>query len=54
MLTYLFAALVFLAATAALALGAILHRRPLQGSCGGLSSTGSCSLCGGKPEQCKK
>ena len=38
MLTYLLAALVFIAAAAALSLGAIFRGKPLRGSCGGLSA----------------
>ncbi|MCB1671726.1 MAG: (Na+)-NQR maturation NqrM [Gammaproteobacteria bacterium] len=44
-------------AVTGLSIGVIMGRKPLQGSCGGLSSfgeAGPCELCGGKPEKCKE
>ena len=42
-------------AVAGLAVGVMMGRKPLQGSCGGLNNfgeAGPCALCGGKPEKC--
>ncbi len=40
---------------AAMAVGVILGRKPIQGSCGGLAALGidgECEICGGRPEDC--
>ena len=36
-----------------MSIGIIFNRRPLSGSCGGLSSDGNCSICGNSPEKCE-
>jgi|TARA_B100001750_G_C15262646_1_gene473473 hypothetical protein len=35
-----------------MSIGVILKNKPLQGSCGGLSQEGECSICGGDPDKC--
>ncbi len=35
-----------------MSIGVILKNKPLQGSCGGLSLEGECSICGGDPDKC--
>lgn len=40
---------------AAMAVGVMLGRKPIKGSCGGLGAAGvegGCDVCGGKPERC--
>ncbi|MDO5653917.1 MAG: (Na+)-NQR maturation NqrM [Brachymonas sp.] len=52
---FLLAALAFLLAFTALALGLLLRGKPLQGSCGGtarLMGDEKCSVCGGNPAAC--
>jgi len=39
-------------AIAGMAVGVIFDKRPLSGSCGSLSTTGDCSICGGEQEKC--
>ena len=36
-----------------MSIGVIFNRKPLSGSCGGLSSNGTCSICGNDPEKCE-
>lgn len=46
---------VMLLAVGGLAIGVMLGRKPLAGSCGGIASLGiekQCSLCGGNPQKC--
>lgn len=52
LLSFVAIALVF----GALSIGVIMGRKPIQGSCGGLSNQqgGSCDVCGGKPEDCQE
>ena len=41
----------------AMAIGVILGRNPISGSCGGMKALGmdvSCEVCGGDPDVCKK
>ncbi len=40
---------------AAMAIGVMFGRRPITGSCGGLSASGlaECEICGGDPARCK-
>ena len=45
--------LVLIIAIAGMSVGVIFNRKPLSGSCGGLSSTGSCSICGNNTEKCE-
>ena len=40
---------------AAMAIGVLLGRTPIKGSCGGMGALGidtSCDLCGGDPQRC--
>jgi uncharacterized protein len=41
---------------AVMAIGVLLGRKPLKGSCGGVGARGlsGCELCGGDPEQCER
>ena len=36
-----------------MSIGVIFNRKPLTGSCGGLSSEGTCSICGNDPNKCE-
>lgn len=51
------ALVVFLLFFAAMALGLILRKKPLQGSCGGVAALmgdKQCQFCGDDPSQCEK
>jgi hypothetical protein len=37
---------------AAMALGVLLGRPPIKGSCGGVGADGACPVCGGQPALC--
>ncbi len=39
---------VFLLAVAAMAVGVMIGRPPIKGSCGGLGSSGACEICTGR------
>ena len=45
--------LILIIAITGMSVGVIFNRKPLSGSCGGLSSTGSCSICGNNTEKCE-
>jgi len=47
-LTFLF----FLLIISAMSVGVMFGRKPIQGTCGGLNTSGSCEICGGIPEKC--
>lgn len=50
------ALVVFLLFFAAMSLGLILRKKPLQGSCGGVAALmgdKECQFCGGDPSQCQ-
>ena len=40
-------------AIASMSIGVIFNRKPLSGSCGGISPDGVCSTCGGDKEKCE-
>lgn len=49
-----FAALMFV--VIAMSVGVLLGRKPIKGSCGGMSALGmdtACDICGGKPSECE-
>ena len=48
-----FGILILVLAIAGMSIGVIFNRKPLTGSCGNLSSSGSCSLCGNDEEKCE-
>lgn len=55
LLTISLALLTFLLVGAGMAVGVIMGRPPLKGSCGGLGNDGKCGLCGrtaSEVEQC--
>ncbi|CBV42105.1 (Na+)-NQR maturation NqrM [Halomonas elongata] len=57
MSTFLVVLALMLVIVAAMAVGVILGRRPIQGSCGGLNNLGlkeGCEVCGGKDEVCEE
>ena len=57
-MTVLLLAFVFmLFIVVAMAVGVLLGRKPISGSCGGLSAIGmksACDVCGGKDDICEK
>ena len=55
MTLYLISALVIGLVIAAMAVGVMLGRPPIKGSCGGIGALGidqSCEICGGDPRRC--
>ncbi len=57
MTTYLMVFAFFLLIMAAMAVGVIMGRRPIAGTCGGLNRLGlkeGCEVCGGKDEVCEE
>ncbi len=57
MTTFLLALLVLAAAMTIMAVGVIMGRKPIAGSCGGLSAIGmkeSCDVCGGNDDKCRE
>lgn len=57
MATILLAILVMLLAVAAMAVGVMLGRKPIKGSCGGMSAmmgNPECPLCGGDVAKCEE
>lgn len=56
MLTAILAFLVMAALVAAMAIGVLLGREPIKGSCGGMAALGidtECEICGGNPQLCE-
>ncbi|SEK50806.1 (Na+)-NQR maturation NqrM [Halomonas daqiaonensis] len=57
MTTYLMVFAFFLLIMAAMAVGVIMGRKPIAGTCGGLNNLGlkeGCDVCGGKDEVCEE
>lgn len=57
MTTVLIAFFIILLVVCIMSIGVLMGRKPLKGSCGGLSSLGlkeSCDICGGNDEACEK
>jgi len=56
-MTWLLVFVVMLLVVLAMAIGVIMGRRPIAGSCGGLATLGvdreHCPICGGDPEKCE-
>ena len=45
--------IILIIAVAGMSVGVIFNRKPISGSCGGLSSSGNCSICGNDTEKCE-
>ena len=57
MMIMLLAFVFMLLVVAAMAVGVLMGRKPIAGSCGGLSAIGmksACDVCGGDDEACEK
>ncbi|MDP5210327.1 MULTISPECIES: (Na+)-NQR maturation NqrM [unclassified Microbulbifer] len=57
MTVFIFAFVVMLLVVAGMAVGAMVQKKPLKGSCGGLNTIGmkqNCAICGGDDEACEK
>ncbi len=57
MATMTFAFFFMLALMAMMAIGVLLGRAPISGSCGGMKALGmdvECEICGGDPDVCKE
>ncbi|GAB3477523.1 (Na+)-NQR maturation NqrM [Marinomonas epiphytica] len=57
MLTIVLAFALMLALVAAMAVGVLMGRKPISGSCGGMSALGmevACDICGGDKGKCEK
>jgi len=57
MTSFLVTFLVMVVVIAIMSVGVIFGRKPVQGSCGGMTSIegmSECEICGGKPEECEK
>lgn len=55
MATFLVTVLVMGLVVAGMAVGVLMGRSPIKGSCGGMGALGintSCDICGGDPQQC--
>jgi hypothetical protein len=55
--TIIVAFFVMLTLVAAMAVGVMLGRQPIAGSCGGMKALGmemECEVCGGDPQMCEK
>jgi hypothetical protein len=57
MITFIVSTLVFGLVIAGMAIGVIMGRAPIKGSCGGMGALGidtACDLCGGNPNRCEE
>ena len=55
MIEFLLAAVVFGLVVLGMAVGVLMGREPIKGSCGGMGALGvdtACELCGGDPRRC--
>ena len=55
MTTFIITLLVFALVLAIMAVGVIMGREPIKGSCGGMGALGidqACDICGGDPKRC--
>ena len=55
MTVFLFSVLVIALVIGGMAIGVILGRPPIKGSCGGMGALGidtACEICGGDPQRC--
>jgi len=43
---------ILILAITGMSIGVIFNRKPLTGSCGGLSAEGNCSICGNDTNKC--
>ena len=50
---YFLGIFILILAVIGMSIGVIFDRKPLSGSCGGLSSDGSCSICGNDTKKCE-
>jgi hypothetical protein len=56
MITLVLSFLVMLALIGAMAIGVVMGRKPISGSCGGMKTLGldvECEICGGNPDLCE-
>ncbi|MFL1585775.1 (Na+)-NQR maturation NqrM [Stutzerimonas stutzeri] len=56
-MTWLLVFLVMVLVVAGMAIGVIMGRKPIGGSCGGIANLGiekECSICGGSREKCEE
>lgn len=56
MTTFIVALIVVLLLVAGMAIGVIMGREPIKGSCGGIAALGidtECEICGGNPHLCE-
>ncbi|GAB1257025.1 (Na+)-NQR maturation NqrM [Aurantivibrio plasticivorans] len=57
MATFVFTLIVLSLVVAGMSIGILLGRKPISGSCGGMSALGidtSCDICGGDPNKCEE
>jgi len=57
MTTLILTFLLLLLVVAAMAIGVLFKRKPIQGSCGGIGALGmktSCEICGGDTKKCEE
>ncbi len=56
-MTIILSVIIFSLVIAAMAVGVIFGRKPIKGSCGGMSSLGidtACDICGGDANKCEE